>query len=68
MTIERIDGELVFRCDGKRCAEMLATGENNLTAAVWFLHEANWIFSLSHSNSWLHTCPACYQAELKDTL
>lgn len=62
MTLERIKGEIVFECDGKKCHEFLETNTDDFGEALGELETAGWL-TRRYANAWVHVCPDCQEAE-----
>lgn len=63
MTMERNDGQLVFRCDGRRCSEFIETDTNDFHDALNFAKSNGWKpIKDEASGEWEHECPECAES------
>lgn len=58
MTVERVDGEVVFHCD--RCPEFVETATRDFHVGVEAAKRAGWRFDRD-GEQWNHICPSCVE-------
>lgn len=62
--LDRDRGQIVFHCDGKRCAEVFCSGTNDFHEALEMLKDDDWQVR-NIKGEWLHVCPSCQEEETR---
>lgn len=53
------NGDLFFRCDGKNCEHVFASGTKNFYGTAKQLEENDWHAIRAKGKYWKHYCPEC---------
>ena len=69
MTVQLIDGKIIYHCDGKDCDKSLETGESEIDRALWFQWNSKWRTykkTFQGKLQWVDICPESKVANLKE--